>query len=153
MAKKRGSKYFAFVPLLWEVLNNQVYISLPHSAAKALPYFIGKVKIKFDDPERYRMEFSFTYREAKRYGFSPSTFSKAIQSLVAYGLIDPVDKGGLRSDCKSSNKFCLSLRWKDYGKPEFKALNWKCFCPKPRLKATSKKEINRFKKGNKRGET
>ena len=149
MAKQRGSKYLSFAAILLEMLNSPSYIDLPHSAAKALPYFIVKVKTRLDDPQRYSMEFSFSYKEAERYGFAPSTFSKAIQALVAHGMIDPIDKGGLRSDCKSSNKFSLSLRWKLYGKPEFESLNWKCFCPTPRLKATSKKETYSFKKGNK----
>lgn len=152
MAKKRGSKYFSFAAIFLEMLNSPAYIDLPHSAAKALPYFIVKVKTKFDDPQRYSMEFPFSYKEAERYGFAPATFSKAIQALVAHGIIDPIDKGGLRSDGKSLNKFCLSLRWKNYGKSEFESLNWKCFLPKPRLKTTSKKETYSFKKGNNEGE-
>jgi hypothetical protein len=146
MAKIRGNRVTSFSALSWEMLNSPAYISLPHSAAKALPYFIGKVKRRLDDPQRYKTEFSFSYREAQRYGFAPGTFSKVIQSLVAYGLIDPIDKGGLRSDLKNLNKFSLSLRWKDFGKPEFEALNWKCFLPRV-SKATSKKEMYSFKKG------
>ena len=98
MAKKKRNKVTSFSALPWEMLNSPAYIQLPHSAAKALPYFIGKVKTRLDDPERYRTEFSFSYREGKRYGFASATFSKVIQALVAYGLIDPIDKGGLRSD-------------------------------------------------------
>lgn len=148
MAKIRGSKVTSFSALPWEMLNSPAYINLPHSAAHALPYFIGKVKGKLDDPERFKAEFSFSYREGKRYGFAPSTFSKVIQALVAHGLIDPLDKGGLRSDYKSLNKFSLSFRWKNYGKPEFEALNWKCF--QPRSKSTSKTETYSFKKGKER---
>lgn len=69
--------------------------------------------------------------------------------MVSFGFIDPIDKGGLRSDCKSSNFFCLSTRWKEYGKTGFQFVNWKCFLPKPRLKVTPKKEMYSFKKGNK----
>lgn len=152
MAKKHGSKVTSFSALPWEMLNSLAYINLPHSAAHALPYFLGKVKGRLDDPERFKAEFSFSYREAKRYGFAPATFSKAIQALVAHGIIDPIDKGGLRSDYKSSNKFSLSFRWKNYGKAEFEALNWKCFQPKPRLKLNSKTETYSFKKGNKHRE-
>jgi len=152
MAKKGGSKVTSFSALPWEMLNSSAYIELPHSAAKALPYFIGKVKGRLDDPERYKTEFSFSYREGKRYGFASATFSKVIQSLVAHGMIDPIDKGGLRSDYKSSNKFCLSFRWKNYGKTEFEALNWKCFTPRVRSKTTSKKETYSFIKGNEKVE-
>lgn len=147
MAKTRTGKVTSFSALPWEMLNSPAYIELPHSAAKALPYFLGKIKTRLDDPNRFKTEFSFSYREGKRYGFAPATFSKAIQSLVAHGLIDPIDKGGLRSDCKSSNKFCLSFRWKDYGKPDFKPLNWKCFHPRIST-TTSKKETYSFKNGN-----
>lgn len=148
MAKTRGSKSLSFSALPWEMLNSPAYIELRHSAAKALPYFIGKVRGQLDAPERFKTEFSFTYREGRRYGFATATFSKVITSLVAHGLIDPIDKGGLRSDCKSSNKFTLSFRWKDYGKPEFKKLDWKCFHPRTELKTTSKKESYSVKKGN-----
>ena len=146
MPKKSGSRVLSFSALPWEMLNSPAYIELPHSAAKALPYFIGKVKVKLDVPERYTTEFSFSYREGQRYGFATGTFSKAIQALVAHGLIDPIDKGGLRSEGKSYNKFTLSLRWKNYGKPEFEALNWKCFAPRG-SRATSKKETYSFKRG------
>lgn len=148
MAKIRGNKVTSFSALPWEMLNSPAYINLPHSAAHALPYFIGKVKGKLDDPERFKAEFSFSYKEGKRYGFASATFSKAIQALVAHGLIDPIDKGGLRSDYKSLNKFSLSFRWKNYGKPEFEALNWKCF--QPRSKPTSKRETYSFRKGKER---
>ncbi|MDH4232644.1 MAG: hypothetical protein OEW04_11530 [Nitrospirota bacterium] len=152
MAKRRGNKVTSFSALPWEMLNSPAYIELPYSAAKALPYFIGKVKGKLDDPERFKTEFSFSYKEGNRYGFAPGTFSKVIQALVSHGLIDPIDKGGMRSDCKSFNKFSLSLRWKNYGKPEFEMLNWKCFTPRIRPKATSKKETYRFKKENEKAE-
>lgn len=147
--RKKKPKGPAFAAIFFETLNSLAYKELPYAAAKAYPYFISKVKMPLEDPQRYALEFSFSYSEAKRYGFAPATFSKAIQALVAHGLIDPIDKGGLRSNGKSLNKFSLSQRWKDYGKPEFKALNWKCFQPKPRLKPNSKTETYRFKNGNK----
>ena len=127
-----------FVPLLWGMLNCKSYIELPPSAAKALPYFLGKVKIAFNDPCRLSTIFSFSYKEADLLGFAPATFSKIIMDLVKHGFLDPVDKGGLRGDCKSNNLFCLSQRWKLFGQTDFQFKDWKCFFP--RKKAASKSE-------------
>lgn len=121
-----------FVQLPWKILNGEAYKNLPASPAKALPYFLGKVKRNGSDPQRYIDEFTFSYREAKRLGFAFATFSKAIQRLVRFGFVDPVDKGGLRGDSKSCNVFKLSERWEGYGTPGFELLEWRCFIPKPR---------------------
>ena len=144
--KSKRNSLPPFVPLLWEMLNSNVYKILKYASAKALPYFMGKVKEAYRDPQRYLVEFSFSYSEAARYGFASSTFSKIIQELVGKGFIDPVDKGGLRSDGKSYNLFRLSERWKKYGTEEFKDINWKCFQPRSRIKATSENEIDSFRK-------
>lgn len=130
--RKKGSRLPPFVPLIWRMLNSKAYKDLPPSSAKALPYFLGKFKGGYNDPQRYMEEFSFSYTEAKRFGFSSGTFSKVIQALVRIGFVDPVDKGGLRGDCKSYNLFKLSKRWEAYGSSNFEALDWKCFIPKPR---------------------
>jgi len=130
--RKKGNKLPPFVPLIWKILNSQAYKDLPPSTAKALPYFLGKYKGGYNDPQRYLGEFSFSYKEGKRYGFAAATFSKVIQALVRFGFIDPVDKGGLRGDCKSYNLFKLSERWEKYGTPNFEPLDWRCFIPKSR---------------------
>ena len=119
-----------FVPLPWNMLNHEAYKKLPFAASKALPYFLGKVKIAYNDPNRLSTEFSFPYNEAKLLGFALATFSKAIQDLVKFGFIDPKEKGGLRGEGKSYSFFCLSARWKLYGQPEFQHLDWKCFFPR-----------------------
>ena len=130
--RKNGNRLPPFVPLIWEILNSRAYKDLPPSTAKALPYFLGKYKGGYNDPQRYLGEFSFSYSEGKRLGFSTATFSKVIQALVGFGFIDPVDKGGLRGDCKSYNLFRLSKRWEAYGTTNFAQLDWRCFIPKPR---------------------
>jgi hypothetical protein len=130
--RKKGDRLPPFVPLTWKMLNSTAYKALPPSAAKALPYFFGKVKCTYNDPQRCLETFSFSYTEGKRLGFSPATFSKVIQALVRIGFIDPVDKGGLRGDGKSYNIFKLSKRWEDCETPNFKPLEWRCFIPKPR---------------------
>ena len=127
--QKNGARIPPFVPLLWELLNSLAYKSLPTSASKALPYFLGKVKLSPRDPERYEQAFEFSYREGRQVGFALATFSKVIQDLVKYGFIDPVDKGGLRGDCKSSNKFKLSKRWETFDSEKFQKVDWKSFHP------------------------
>src|ERR1700690_1428522 len=128
MAKRKTpNKLPPFVPLLWDVLNSEAYKSITYAAAKALPYFLGKFKGSYSDPQRYLFAFQFSYSEGKRYGFASATFSKVIQELVRKGFIDPVDKGGLRSDGKSCNLFRLSQRWLKYGKNDFDHADWKFF--------------------------
>ena len=148
MSIKKKNKLPPFVPLVWALLNSKPYKELSFAAAKALPYFIGKIKLLYNDPDRYINDFPFSYSEGKRLGFAPSTFHKIICQLVEKGFIDPVDKGGLRSDGKSYNLFKLSRQWENYGKPDFERLDWKRFPPRLRAKANSKKESYRIKKGN-----
>jgi hypothetical protein len=130
--KNNLNKLPPFVALTWSLLNGKAYKDLPPSAAKALPYFLGKVKSNPNNPNRYWVEFSFSYTEANKLGFAFGTFSKIIQDLVSFGFIDPIDKGGLRSECKSCSVFKLSRRWELYGTNSFELLDWKCFIPKPR---------------------
>jgi hypothetical protein len=128
-AKKTG-RLPPFVPLTWEILNSRAYIELPPSAAKALPYFIGKNgKSQREEGADYCGEIEFTYGEAIRLGFANRTFSRVIQGLTTMGFLDPAAHGGLRGFCKSTNKFKLSLRWRDYGKPSFEKKEWKCSEP------------------------
>jgi hypothetical protein len=129
-SKKKRVNNPPFVQLPWKMLNSQAYKDLPPSPAKALPYFLGKVKRNQNDPYRYTDEFSFSYTEGKKLGFAPATFSKAIQALVTFGFVDPVDKGGLRGDSKSCNLFKLSTRWEAYGAKNFQSVDWRCFTPR-----------------------
>jgi hypothetical protein len=92
------------------------------------------------------MSLNFISLIQQRYGFPLATFSKIIREVIAKGFIDPLDKGGLKGDGKSYNKFRLSRRWEDYGKSGFEQIEWKCFLPKPRAKATSKREMKRHLK-------
>jgi hypothetical protein len=152
--RKRNNISGGFVALTWELLNSAAYRELPYSGAKALPYFLGKVR--GHGPERYDTEITFSYTEGQRYGFARATFSKAIQNLVRMGFIDPIDKGGLCSDGKSYNIFKLSRRWEKYGTDAFQPVDWGCFTPRPRTKkkqrASSKSESYKFKKGTEQGQ-
>ena len=128
MPRKRN-KLPPFVALTWEMLNHEAYKLLTKSAAKALPYFLGKIKCPYNDPQRYRETFQFSYTEAEGYGFRRTTFSRVICDLVAKGFIDPVERGGLRGFGRSFNKFRLSERWKRYAKVSFEEKNWKTIPP------------------------
>lgn len=128
--KRRGNRLPPFVAMTWEMLNSQAYKDLPASAGKELPYFLGKVKTAYDDPQKYLIEFSFSYREALRYGFATTTHHRTICELIAKGFIDPCDKGGLKSDGKGYNLFKLSRRWGKYATKEFQEIKWQTFLPR-----------------------
>lgn len=120
--KKKQYKITYFVAVPWEILNSRAYKSLPPSAAKALPYFLGNKetqKIDFRDPSRCDVPFTFRYSEAERLGFAKRTFHQVLSDLMKFGFIDPVTKGGMRGCGFTRSKFKLSLRWKLYGTPEF----------------------------------
>ncbi|HOD36425.1 MAG TPA: hypothetical protein PLR20_14505 [Syntrophales bacterium] len=134
---KENNKLPPFVPLTWDMLNHQAYKDLPPSAAKALPYFLGKVRLSPNDPQRYESEFDFTYPEARKYGFAEGTFSNIINHLVEHGFIDLAYKGGLRGDSRSKSLFTLSERWRKYGTEEFVQVNRKSIIP--RKNATNSK--------------
>jgi len=125
--RKKYSRLPPFVPMIWDMLNHKAYKDLPASSAKALPYFFGKMKCGYHDPERYTSHFSLSYPEANALGFAYGTFSDVIKNLVSFGFIDPVAKGGLRGNGKSYNLFSLSRRWEKYGTQEFQEMDWKQF--------------------------
>jgi hypothetical protein len=116
--RRKGERLPPFVAITWQLLNSMAYKKLPSSAAKALPYFLGKIKCTFRDPERYATEFTFSYPEGLRLGFSHSTFAKIIRDLETFGFIDWIVQGGMRGKGKGYNRFKLSDRWEHYtGKP------------------------------------
>ena len=117
--RKGMGKLPPFVPLIWDMLNSKAYKDLPPSAAKALPYFLGKVQVSYNDPQKYLTDFSFSYTEARKYGFANSTHHRIISELIQKGFIDPVDKGGLRGGGLTSSLFRLSKRWVNYGTNKF----------------------------------
>jgi hypothetical protein len=121
-----------FVAMTWKMLNSKAFKKLPKSSAKILPYFLGKVKDHRhpDDPARYTVQFSFTYSEAKQYGFGKSTFFKMLGDLVRFGFIDVIKKGGLRSQGgQADSLFRLSRRWEAYGMAYYHDGNWMRYYP------------------------
>lgn len=145
---KRRNKLPPFVAVTWELLNSRAYKDLPASSAKALPYFLGKVKTPFKDPNKYTTNFSFSYAEAKNLGFANGTHHRVISQLMEKGFIDPVCKGGKRSFGFSSSIFTLSQRWKKYGLPDFIKIDWRSILPEfKKQKPASKMETYSIKNG------
>ena len=111
--KKNKSKLPPFVALSWELLNSKSYQELNFASAKVLPYFLGKPKLRFDDPNYYESVFNFSYGEAEKLGFARETFSRSVKDLQEKGFIVKVCSGGLRGDSKSYSKYRLNDEWKD----------------------------------------
>lgn len=125
MAKGRDKKKSSpFVMLTWELLNSPAYKVLTPSAAKALPFFLGKSGKAILKTGETVPPFEFTYKEALRLGFARRTYANVIGELVGKGFVDPYQYGGLRGFCKSCNKFCWSDRWKRYGMDDFNRKSW-----------------------------
>ena len=83
---------------------------------------------------------TFTYAEARnKYKMTDGQFRRAIDDLRDKGFLDITESGsGLE---KSTNKYFLSGRWREYGTPEYKS-------PKPRPHGPINKG---FRKGNQHG--
>ncbi len=100
-----------------------------------LPYFIGSPeysdgkKINIRSDLYFRTEFSFSYKEAVKYGCSTRTFTRVIEDLMRKGFIDPVDKGELRGAGLSCNIFRMSDRWKHYDAKDFAEVRWRALMP------------------------
>ena len=64
-----------------------------------------------------------TFSQAKNFKVcqSQSTFTKIKRELVQYGLLDPLDGGGLNAPAI----FKVSNRWNRYGNEDFKELKYK----------------------------
>jgi hypothetical protein len=144
MAKQKN-KLPPFVAIDWKILNSDAFKALSGSSGKALPYFFGKPKKRFNDASFYDVVFEYTHREAQRNGFSSRSHTRVIIQLVECGFLDPVDKGGLRGKGKSANRFRISKRWINYGRVEFQVLSWLEFQPlQPTFNGSNRKITTRI---------
>jgi DNA-binding transcriptional MocR family regulator len=64
----------------------------------------------------------FTYAEAAELGISAATFWKAVKELLARGFIDIAGSGNWYE--KEPNRFSISRRYLNYGKPDFQVVKW-----------------------------
>ncbi len=132
---KKGEDLPPFVPMTWQLLNSGAYKALSYASRAMLPYFIGSPeypdgkKIHMRSDLYLKTEFTFSYKEAVKYGCTTRTFARVIEDLMLKGFIDPVDKGGLRGSGLSRNVFRLSERWKRYGAEGFVEVSWSAFMP------------------------
>lgn len=113
--EKKSIKKFQRLPdveISWKALFSPAFRDLPHAAKGALLLFFGKANKTYTDPFRYDAEFTFTYAEARQYGFSSATFAKATRALDRYGFIDYVFISEQR--VRNENIFRLSKRWELY---------------------------------------
>jgi hypothetical protein len=126
MAKKKRPNNLPiggpFTPILNEIHDSLAYLKLSGSAAKLHPYLIRAartVAFKIGAGSESLSQFDYTYSEAKRRGFSESTFKRAMKELWSLGFINVVAIGGLTASKERgrvSSKYQLSECWKTYGK-------------------------------------
>lgn len=117
--KGKSAGLVAFVAIEWSLINSPAYHDLSGSAVKLLVAATGKPKMHYRDPRVLNTPFEFTYSEGLRLGISRRTFHRVICELIEHGFMDCRTKGGLRGFAKTSSTFCLSIRWKKYGQPDF----------------------------------
>lgn len=125
MAKKKKPSSLPvggpFVPILIEQHDSRAYNELTGNAAKLHGYLVRAartVALKLGADSEYQVDFDYTYAEAKKRGFSESTFKRAIRELWAKGFLSVVAIGGrTASACKGkmSSKYKLCGLWKTYG--------------------------------------
>ena len=118
----------AYIQLPYKVVNSEAYKELKHAARGILPQMYGKARYRHDDPNIYERVFEFSYREAKRFKYSSSTYYEAMSDMRKRGFIDKVRQGGSHGEHKATNLYRLSRRWELFGTDEFlesdqKALN------------------------------
>lgn len=112
----------------YQWMNSPAFRALPPRGHKALPHFQAKVKLAINNPQRYMEQFTLSYGELKQAtGMTDQTCSKTFQDLVKFGLIDPVEKGGLRGHGKTCSKYKLSRRWERFGQTNFQDVDLKTF--------------------------
>ena len=113
---KKRKKLGSFVPLGRPLLKSLAFTSLSSSAKIAYPYFL------YDKKNDHQDEVVLTFSQAKNFKVcqSQSTFTKIKRELVQYGLLDPLDGGGLNAPAI----FKISNRWNRYGDEDFKELKY-----------------------------
>lgn len=116
-AKKDSWLKGGFVALSYEELESNALKSI---GGILYCYTLCLRKVKCSNKhDRYKTEFTFTYREAAKYGFGSKTFSRYMNALHEKGMIDVVLRGGLAAGSRVSTLYRLSQRWRNFGKGSF----------------------------------
>jgi hypothetical protein len=114
----------------FDLIHSEAYLSLRYAPShKVLDWFLEKRKVirheKRKGKKRWEVvnsPFSFTYEDARCRGLSDQQFSGALKELHALGFIDVVEHGA--GMMKSYTQFALSERWRAYGPPDFKKIEF-----------------------------
>ena len=124
-----------------QLYKSEAWVSLRGAAPKIYLLFLDKRQIEMVGRKgKYRVvndgKIEFTYKEAKRRGFSKDVFGRGIKELCAKGFLRIAEPGGFNKECPTLYGF--SDMWKRYGKPEFD----------PVTKPKRKYRVHGFKPGN-----
>lgn len=114
------------------LLHSDAYREMNYAPAlKLLTWFHEKIRMRVNKGKRGKnryeiingQEIAFTYAEAKLRGLSSHQISKGLKELCEFGFIDIKQPGSaLRGDW---TKYSISDRWKNYGTPNFKKLDYR----------------------------
>lgn len=115
--RKKFAKGQGFVAMPWDLLNSSAWKELTHPARGLLPHILGQVKKHPMDPARYETDFTFSYSQAKRFGYHQKTFKTIIEQLIDKGFIVLIKRGSLKNIMDDSGGpaiFRLSTKWGRY---------------------------------------
>ena len=110
-----------FTPIRTDEHDSTAYQDLTGNAAKLHGYIIRvarTVAVKLGASSEYDVQFDYTYSEAKKRGFSESTFKRAIRDLWKRGFISVVKIGGRTASAERGrmpSKYKLATLWRAYG--------------------------------------
>ncbi len=113
-----GGKY---TPLRHDISDSAAYIKLSGNSAKLYLYLVKAArtvawKLKLGNDRE--VHFDYTYSEAKKFGFSESTFIRSMKELWSCGFIDVISIGGRTASevrGRVPSKYRLCGLWKAYG--------------------------------------
>jgi len=111
----------SFTPILTQVHDSAAFRELTGNAAKLYTYVVRAartVALKLGSGTESGVEFDYTYSEAKKRGFSESTFKRAIKDLWDHGFISVVVVGGRIASVnggRMSSRYKLCGNWQSYG--------------------------------------
>jgi hypothetical protein len=112
-----------------KLINSKAFKELTASAKDIFLQFCQKKQMKKMNATLGRAkewvvlnngDITFPYSEAEKKGFPRATFQRAIDQLMANGLIDIVHQGQGAGRTKDFSLYAFSERWKQYDTPEFK---------------------------------
>ena len=110
-----------FTPLLNELHDSDAYKSITGNAAKLYGYILRvarTVAVKTGTGSELFVQFDYTYTEAKKRGFSESTFRRSLKELWSKGFISVISIGGRTTSeayGRVPSRYQLSGAWKTYG--------------------------------------